>query len=177
MLFFILSLYLTFLYCSVHFLDKCVIQLRSTSYYTCAMLFTELPYKYKLLVTSLCELLYKKAYHQAERRLLQIIESIFTYSSQVGNHHRDEVATVIMIYTQFNILYNDWLRKKKIASSTELASLDNGEHTNYLLAHCSDPASMDDLLWELSDYLENPTARNKEEVSYQLLCYRKSLSY
>jgi hypothetical protein len=114
---------------------------------------------------------HERKYNQIEKELIAEIEATVIK----GKTTSSKVIEMIAIYSDFNNLYMEWVKEKNINEQKERCAINSGEHHNLLIAHCSDPSSMDDLMWEVINYLENSTPSNKHEVEYQLACYKNSL--
>ena len=138
------------------------------------MEFDTIPSQYKKQIIGLYSSLHKRKFVLMEKKLLTLIAKILNEKTSDECDQSDNIVVLILIYSNFNGFFSDWLKHSNKGSERELISLQNNEHHNLLISHCSDPASMDDLLWEISNYLEDPKI-GKEEAEHQLACYKDSL--
>jgi hypothetical protein len=79
------------------------------------------------------------------------------------------------IYYRFNEAYLSWIREHGGSLRQEINKLHSPHHDNFLLAHCQDMASLDDLLYELILYLTVPCSTQRKEIEYHVICYKKLL--
>jgi len=87
-----------------------------------------------------------KEFFKAENELLNEVNEIISAKS----YRSPKVIQFIkMIYSDFNALYFKWLSKSGARIEVQLSDLYTKEHNNYFIGNCSDPAAMDDLLYEL----------------------------
>lgn len=101
---------------------------------------------------------------KAERELLNIIKKVIDTKS----YRSSEVIPFInLIYTDFNSNYFKWLTQSGARIRVQLADLYTKEHNNYLIGNCSDPAAMDDLLYEILHYDVNTSS----DVDHHYTCY------
>lgn len=128
---------------------------------------------YRKQIFQIYECLYSQKFKEMEQLLLTLIENII-HDAKEGDVS-EQIVVVIFIYSNFNTFFSNWLSKKHRSKMKVIGQLNNNEHHNVLIAHCSDAASMDDLLWEVSNYLEKVNESGRREVEYQLDCYKKSL--
>jgi len=117
---------------------------------------------------NICERLLKKNFAEAEKKLVELVENQLP---------KGDIKTVKIIYDEFNNYFEKWLKKRGVDPTKEEKTLRSEEHDNFLLAHCHDPAAIDDLLYEWKHYLtEEPTEKQRQEVIYHINCYKKQLS-
>lgn len=135
------------------------------------MLITEVSQRMAKVLNRYFHLFHQRKYSELEKEVLTYIGS----SVIKGKTTSFKLILLVAIYSEFNSLYMDWAKRNNISEEKEIQTQYSNEHENLFIAHCSDPASMDDLLWEVNNYLEDHTERSKHEVEYQLACYRKSL--
>lgn len=128
---------------------------------------------HKQLLDTLCHLIYKRKFKEAEKKLLDFIEETLHYSKD-SVQITDKKIICQTIYYSFNRFYLNWLKINKIDIEKERKDLISYEHSNYLISHTTKIAEMDDLLFNLIDYLDSDIQKN--EVAYGLNCYRKYLS-
>lgn len=120
------------------------------------------------MVDYICIMLLKKNFKEAERKLVELVESQLP---------KRNIKTVKIIYDEFNSFFEKWLKNHGIDPAKEEKTLKSEEHDNFLLAHCHDPAAIDDLLYEWKHYLtDEPTEKQKKEVIYHINCYKRQLS-
>lgn len=89
----------------------------------------------------------EKEFLLAEDVLLEKIDQIISSGSI---QDPDVMQFIHLIYLDFNSFYYEWLSKSGARRiRIRLSDLYTKEHNNYFIGHCSDPAGMDDLLYEL----------------------------
>ncbi len=118
---------------------------------------------------------------QAERVVVELVEGVFAHEFK-QKEIRKNLHMISLLYTDFNDNYLDWVVEQGGSVATEQHDLaDEEEHDNYLLAHCKDPASMDDMLFEVEKYLLDSMdpdiqyAENEDEAKYHISCYQRLL--
>jgi hypothetical protein len=116
--------------------------------------------------------LYQRDFKKAEKSILAIID--YFLSLRLVNHEKKQLLSfVLILYHNFNSNYLQWVKKQKGDIQKEIGQLCSINHDNLLLAQCRDPASLDDLLYELEKYLNDETEKgHKKSVTYYLNCYR-----
>lgn len=120
------------------------------------------------IITSIAAALHNQQFAVAEKTLLNLVEDII---GREYNTHEDcvEAQKVLKtIYYSFNEMFQKMY-------GNDITALRSDLHENILIAHCSDPESMDDLLYEASDYVahvENETQHS--EATRHLECYRQN---
>jgi len=121
----------------------------------------------------LCQLVHKRSFKEAEKKLLDFIEKtvLDSKSSFQANGNKTICQT---IYCSFNEFYLNWLKINKLGIKKELNSLISKKHSNYFISHCSKMEEMDDLLFDLINYLDSVIQKN--EIVYGLNCYKKNFS-
>ncbi|MDO8610449.1 MAG: hypothetical protein Q7R95_07920 [bacterium] len=125
---------------------------------------------YSKTLTELCRLIYIRKYKEAEHFLLNFIEKTLSESNNSSNiQHKKHIYNTI--YFSFNQFYYNWLKKNNIDIEKERVFLQSLEHTNFLISHSTEIAEMDDLLYDLVNYLNAVVL--KKDVLYQLQCYKR----
>jgi len=124
----------------------------------------------KEFLNTLCKLMYKRKFKKAEDILLDFIEKTL-YFSKNSNQIIDKKSICLNIYYSFNELYSSYLKANNIKIKQECKKIKSNKHPNYLIANCTKIAEMDDLLFNLINYLDSTV--EKDEVVYELDCYKK----
>jgi hypothetical protein len=107
-------------------------------------------------------------FHDAERVVLSMVEDALAKEYNTEDDTAPVLAELKGLYEGFNDRFDDWADLHGFV--TESSDLRN--HHNLLMAHCSDPASMDDLLYETLGFLTDPEDDQQlEEARYHLSCY------
>lgn len=102
---------------------------------------------------------------EAEMKLLGLVEDIATREYNVYEEMQSALTTITILHATFNMFYRQHF--------SDIESIKSPAHRNVLIAHCSDPESMDDLLYEVSAYLkEFETDAQPTEALYHLHCYK-----
>lgn len=87
------------------------------------------------------------------------------------------LSDIRTVYLRFNQYYLRWAEEKGLDLTQEKKKLAAAIHQNYLFAHCSDPESMDDLVYAVADSLMNIEDETQmDEAVYQLSCYTRSIA-
>jgi len=128
---------------------------------------------HRQFLITLSQLIHEKKFKEAEKKLLDFIEKTLLYSND-SIQISDKKAICQTIYCSFNKFYLNWLKRNKTNIKKERNDLSSCKHPNFLVFHCTKMAEMDDLLFNLINYLDSPT--NKNEITYELNCYKKNLS-
>jgi hypothetical protein len=118
---------------------------------------------------------FSRNYKRAESTVLNHIENLLKQHERRLLHTKEEELLLFeSLFFRFNNDYLYWIRQQNKDEEKERLKQESEEHHNYLIAHCFDPASMDDLLWEVHAYIQNPSNKTqKKEIQYQLACYNK----
>ena len=130
------------------------------------------PKNFRSFIENICTHIHTRNFQKSEQELLAYITNAF-HLKTTGESALEETKEVLhILYERFNRYYIEWLEEHGHTVRDEVLALDSQEHPNFLLAHCTDPSGMDDMLWELRTYLDTlPNAQNREEMEYQLTCY------
>lgn len=129
------------------------------------------------VITSIFKALYNRDMHSAESQLFSVVESIITQSKKEEFDIVESLNVLMILYSEFNTYYLSWLNTNKYDVVKERMELSSSEHNSYLISHCSDPASMDDLLFEAHTYLTDmQDPYQVQEVQSHLEHYRKMLA-
>lgn len=130
---------------------------------------------HKSTIMSLYRAMFNKNYREAEGYVLGFVERVINRPRNNPDLRLDDMHMLDLLYRYFNEKYIAWVAFHKKDTEKEHTKQHRDGHPNYLLANCFDPSSMDDLLWELANYIENPTDAQKKEIQYQLDCYKNML--
>jgi len=114
------------------------------------------------LYTNLFELVLDSKSKEIEMTLIQIIEE------GIKNNAVGLLAQINIIYIDFNQLFSLWLRSKSLPRSF----YDRSIHQNRLLSKCTDPASMDDIMFMIMRYVQDPQEEKKTEILHDIDCYK-----
>ncbi len=126
----------------------------------------------KDILENSCQLLHQRKYKEAEELLIKFVEKTLTVSSDTS-YLNDLKEMYITIYCLFNHHYLNWLRRNKIDTKKARHLFKSNNQSNYLIAVSSKAPEMDDLLYELGNYLLNSSSKEqREEVAYHLKCYK-----
>lgn len=127
-------------------------------------------------INSICKAILKRDFKNAEQQLLTIVERVVHREYTMSNQLARMIAMLEVLYNEFNTYYLQWAAKQGRNEIEEIEALISHSHANFLLAHCTDSESMDDLLYETNQYLTNlKDDQQKNEASYHLECYRKMI--
>lgn len=125
-------------------------------------------------VNDICKALADRDFKSAESQLLSIIERMVRSEYTMTNQLVRTIALMEVLYSEFNTYYMQWALRNGKDEIEEIEALISHAHGNFLLAHCRDAESMDDLLYETNQYLTNlKDEHQKKEVNYHLECYLK----
>jgi len=128
------------------------------------------------MLDSLCHLIHQKKIKEAENSLLALIEKIFSDSQNGSKKINDYIKMYKTMHHAFNNYYLNWLKKNSNSFKKEKQEISSSKHDNYLVACASQVAEMEDLLYELGNYLTILHDEDqKKEVAYHLQCYRNNL--
>lgn len=128
----------------------------------------------KNILEDICQLLHRRKYKEAENLLLDLIEKTLTSNKSSDIEYINNKKEILLtIYRSFNEYYLHWLKKNKINIKKEKQLFKYNYHTNFLIAKSSKAPEMEDLLFELENYLNNLNSKEqKKEVKYHLHCYK-----
>lgn len=128
----------------------------------------------KETVETICFNLHERNFERAEALLLDLIEEMMTREYNTSDDRKDALACAKILYYTFNAYYDSWAQKKGLNIDQEKKALHSPVHDNILFAHCTDPESMDDLMYEVCQYLtEIENDSQMEEAQYHLDCYKR----
>lgn len=125
-------------------------------------------------INSVCAAIAERKYTEAEHRLVDIIERMVTRTYSNPNQISRMITLLEILYSEFNTYYLLWAQHNGKDEMKEIEQLISKSHGNFLLAHCTDSESMDDLLYETNQYLTNlKNEHQKKEATYHLECYKR----
>jgi hypothetical protein len=134
------------------------------------------PELYLTQFNDICTSLHERKFKRAEKILLEITEAILNHNPDLYFNASDAVMIINILYLDFNHYYKAWLTEKGVDVRNECNALSSIEHDNLLIAQCKDPAAVDDLLYELNNYLISTGKKYfKQEATYHLDCYKREL--
>jgi hypothetical protein len=106
-----------------------------------------------------------KDFTKAETILITLLEELTAREYNTQEELADALKTANTLYSTFNIFYQSLF--------SDISSLESDLHENVLIAHMSDPESMDDLMYEVVTYLKDfENDDQHDEAVYHLDCYR-----
>lgn len=106
-----------------------------------------------------------KDFTKAENILFALLEELTSREYNTQEEISDALKTANTLYTTFNIFYQSLY--------SDIKTLESAAHENVLIAHTSDPESMDDLMYEVVTYLKDfENDDQHDEAVYHLDCYR-----
>lgn len=117
----------------------------------------------------------KREFKEAEKTLLSVLKKFI--DPQFKNIHIK--ALVSDLYYHFNPKYLQWLKNRGGDIKKEIKDLSSPVHDNFLIAHCSDPACLDDLFKEIEQTFESSLENDKKlkkSIEYHLACYKNLLT-
>jgi hypothetical protein len=137
--------------------------------YTILTMIKNTPKEYQDNLIAIYTYVSTKEFKKAEIELLKIIEHVITNQAYKipGVLH-----FISLMYTDFNSYYCKWLTKSGTRIKVQLSDLYTKEHSNYLIGNCTDPAAMDDLLYELI-HCSDDEANSEVKIHYS--CYIRRL--
>lgn len=123
------------------------------------------------------EHIYKREFRKAEDIVLEKIEAVAKESEKLDVldrvDHMDDIKLFHTLYSSFNKYYLRYVERKGVDTGDERDDLRMEDHDNYFIAHCSDPADMDDMLYELINHLMDSVGNTHDDISTHINCYRK----
>ena len=109
--------------------------------------------------------LHQRNFEEAESKLLSLAEDITNREYNVYEELQSALTTITILHATLNMFYRQHF--------SDIEDIKSPVHRNVLIAHCSDPESMDDLLYEVSAYLkEFENDGQPTEALYHLNCYK-----
>ncbi|MCX7996981.1 MAG: hypothetical protein N2691_04520 [Patescibacteria group bacterium] len=124
----------------------------------------------------LCRLLSQRDYPSAEKKLIEFLESLLEREYNISDDIEAAMADLDIIYTRFDQYYANWGKNHGISPARELEELADSSHENILLAHCSDPESMDDLVYEVRKFLAGQNIELSGDEAYiHLEAYKRNM--
>jgi len=120
-------------------------------------------------------LLEKRQFRLAEKALLKLINEFVVKHNLKNQSHLSTLSKDL--YDNFNRKYLTWIKSKGKNIHKEVFTLHSNNHDNLLLAHCTDVACIDDLMYE---FVHLSTEKQKyidqiKELSFQYQCYSQLL--
>src|SRR5438105_876423 len=103
----------------------------------------DLSQDYEQKLDNLCMSVYRKDFLQAEELTLELVRSILNHNDT----QEEDILITNTIYASFNDYYKLWLKRQDKDLNSMIKETYSDKHDNYLIAHCSDPAAIDDLLY------------------------------
>ena len=129
-----------------------------------------------LLLERVFNAVLKRNFSQAEDILISFVEHIFDQSKH-NKIKTQDIHLIQTLYSNFNHEYLTWVEQQNLDTMKEIDDLMSPEHDNFLIAQCNDPASVDDLMFELVNYVtDKHVEEQEEEVEYHLTCYKRVLT-
>lgn len=117
----------------------------------------------------------KREFKEAEKILLSSLKKVI--DSQFKKIYIKSL--VLDLYYHFNPKYLQWLKNRGGDIKKEIKELSSPVHDNFLIAHSSDPACLDDLFKEIEQTFESGLENDKKlkkSIEYNLACYKNLLT-
>jgi hypothetical protein len=144
--------------------------------YNSNILFSTIQADYKTSLDRICQQLYTRSFYEAENVLLSLVKQVYDVYESPEGHTEQEILVSQVLYVEFNDYFEKWLQEKGKTQSDLVDELSKDEHENILLANCTDPASMDDLMWDLNNVLtSNPHNYVMDDIDYHIVCYKRAM--
>lgn len=135
------------------------------------------PPVWKSSLDEICSLLYKRNIEHLESRVLDLMEDFMTREYNTLDDSNDALHEIKTLYFSFNEYYEEWLKDQNIDAQKEIKDAMRPFHANILMAHCVDPESMDDLMYEVYEHVNNLDNESQtDEAQYHLDCYKKIIT-
>jgi hypothetical protein len=135
-----------------------------------------IPKTYENNLLDIYKCLYARDFKKAELVLLDTFDKILKISHDGSQTIAEALITTNIICNEFNDFYLAWVKdingnlEKEMYELSKMQKIDN-----YLLAHCHDFVSMDNLFYELLNYLiNNCKPKCQEEIYQQIYLYKKT---
>lgn len=117
----------------------------------------------------------KREFKEAEKILLSSLKKV------IDSHFKNiyTKSLVLDLYYHFNQKYLQWLKNRGRDIKKEIKELSSPVHDNFLIAHSSDPACLDDLFKEVEQTFESGLENDKKlkkSIEYHLACYKNLLT-
>jgi hypothetical protein len=126
-------------------------------------------------IDTICHLLSQREFARAEEALLNHLNEMMSREYNIEDDAMSALSNIQTYYFRFNEYYLNWLQENGMDKEKEIKELSSPNHDNLLLAHMSDPESMDDLVYAVASYVSH-TEDEKEmsEAFDQLRLYKAS---
>jgi len=108
------------------------------------------------------------AAHEFSKAEKELLKKIYIIISDKTYRLPEVIQFIKIIYSDFNSLYFKWLSQSGARIRVQLSDLYTKEHDNYFIGNCSDPAAMDDLLYEL---IQCKNDADNSELNTHYECY------
>ncbi|MCL4374907.1 DUF4588 domain-containing protein [Patescibacteria group bacterium] len=116
-------------------------------------------------------LLEKRQFKLAEKNLIKILRNLIE-SNQDAKKRSNWLGLTQILYSDFNRSYLSWAKNRGRNIRREISTLHSDSHDNFLLAHCTDSASVDDLFYAMMQSAsQRRLTRQNREISKQLELY------
>lgn len=122
-------------------------------------------------LVQLFTLLEKRQFRLAEKALLKLINEFIskndlTRHAQISSLSKD-------LYDNFNRKYLTWIKEKGKNIHEEVVTLHSNDNDNLLLAHCTDAACIDDMMFDFTNLSSEKRKFSSQlkEIAYQYQCY------
>ena len=113
----------------------------------------------------IAEAVHLKDFNRVETILITLLEELTSREYNTQEEIANALKTANMLYSTFNIFYQSLY--------SDITAHKSNLHENILIAHTSDPESMDDLMYEVVMYLKDfENDDQHDEAVYHLSCYR-----
>lgn len=129
------------------------------------------------VLNGICELIAAREFKKAEEQVLELLVQMLEVSYTTPHSISEAIELITRLYEEFNSYYLQWSRTQGKDEVTEVEKLCSIAHSNFFIARCTDVESMDDMLYEVRNYLSDlQNESKKEEALYHVTCYRRILS-
>jgi hypothetical protein len=129
------------------------------------------------VLNNICELIAARKFKKAEEQVIELLGQMLEVSYTSPHSISEAIDVLNGLYEEFNSYYLQWSRTQGKDEVTEIEQLCSTAHSNFFIARCTDIECMDDMLYEVRNYLSDlQNAAKKEEALYHVSCYRRILS-
>lgn len=125
------------------------------------------------IINTLIKHVHRRNFKQAENEMLNLVEAVLENEKMSKETKTQMILEVHAVYTQFNDHYTAYIRAIGGDLKKEHNELTSDDHENYFIANSSDVSDMDDLLYELLNYLMDSMDSSQDEVQEHISYYRR----
>ncbi len=129
------------------------------------------------VLNGICELIAAREFKKAEEQVIELLVQMLEVSYTSPHSIAEAIELINGLYEEFNSYYMQWSRTQGKDEVDEVEQLCSTAHSNFFIARCTDIECMDDMLYEVRNYLSDlQNETKKEEALYHVTCYRRILS-